>query len=86
MEKVRAARPEACAMLLEGLDPATRLNDVLIIHRCAAVATDHALLRDWHKLDEHRLGELGDRLGAAYALGIAMGLLLRPEVFDGGER
>jgi hypothetical protein len=50
------------------------------------VATDHALLRDWHKLDEHRLGELGDRLGAAYALGIAMGLLLRPEVFDGGER
>jgi hypothetical protein len=85
-EQVRAAMPIAREMLTEGIDTYTsQARD--FVHRVGDVVDDGGeFLNVLDKIDDAGLGRLTSRIEAARAIGIALGLMIRPEVFEADSR
>ena len=82
-QQVRAAMPFARALVMEGLCPETSgPTEELIMQRVAELTDDDDLLEFWEDgANEEQVIVWSNRLEAARALGIALGLMLRPEAF-----
>ena len=85
VEKVRAAIPEAQDTLLQGgiMGDPTPSREHLTA-RIAHLTGDQDI--EDADMTENEAALLCDRLESAVALGIAIGLLLRPEAFEIGRR
>jgi hypothetical protein len=82
-ERIRHALPIAREQLGEGINSRER-TELTIVDRVARLLGDRSTLAaEYHNAGEDRASELWDRLEAARALGIALGLLLRQETFEG---
>jgi hypothetical protein len=85
-EQVRYAKVVARQMLINGIDPTTYpVDEPTIIERVAEVLDDPRITRKWNSLGLEARGGLGRRLAAAVALGVALGLMLRPDVFPNSD-
>lgn len=86
VDQVQRAMPFARAFLIEGIEsdptPGRDLMQVVIYQ-----LTNDKLLQCWDtEFKDAELSALYEALAAARALGIALGLLMRPETFTGGAR
>jgi hypothetical protein len=81
--QVRAAMPVARALIEEGIDYGVRADDSWM-ERVADFMDDQEFLRFCRECSEQDSARWADRLEAARAIGIALGLMLRHEAFEGG--
>lgn len=88
-EQVRRAFPHARALLIGGINIGDH-GDEDIVETVAKVIGDPTvgMDADGDGLSDKALSKLSSQLGGARALGIALGLMLRPETFltKGGAR
>lgn len=88
-EQIRRAIPVARELLIGGFDSGRHENKT-IIDAVAEVLTPKlraALKQEWKDLEDVEASDLWDRLEAAQALGIAIGLLTQADLFaKGGAR
>jgi len=80
-EQVRMARPTAIGMLVEGIEYYARHEDVFI-QKVADLLDDQELRRLFDEWPGEECADWTARFDAARAIGIAIGLSLRPEVLD----
>lgn len=84
--QVRAAMPTARHLIAEGLSIGPR-DDMDITDRVIELLHDSALEQLTKQADSDECVAMFHRIDCAFALGVAAGLLLRPEAFEiGGAR
>ena len=88
--QIAAAMPAARTLLTEGIDTYSRDDDDLnerVLAIACGVTTDGELASKFVEgLAETKRVHVNELLHIARALGLAIGLLLRPETFRGGAR
>lgn len=80
-EKVTAAVPLAREILISGIDQSTAYPDDYLVNRVARLIGDEALAREYIKSTDEQAAILSSRLEGAFALGVALGGLVRPDLF-----
>jgi hypothetical protein len=84
-DQVRAAMPVAHRFLEEGIDYGQRTDDSFM-DRVVEFLDDPEFRRFNEHAPDAEASAWADRLEAARAIGIALGLMLRPEAFADGAR
>jgi hypothetical protein len=78
---VQRARPLAHDIVMNGVDLGNRAERITAVHVKKLIGHDGP-----RHLTDDQVGESSDALDAAYAIGLAVGLLLRSEVFAVSEQ
>jgi hypothetical protein len=84
-EQVALAKAHARELLTEGIDTYSRQSADLP-QRVQALVARPELEQLYEGVTEDERSEIADALHAARAIGIALGLMLRSDVFTGGAR
>jgi len=85
LQQIQAALPVARELVLEGISTFERLEESTI-DRVYGLLNDPRLEPLLNEMSDDHQGLIAEAVGAGMALGIALGLMLRPEFLKGGAR